>query len=89
MTVSAIEFSRIGPPKLRPYGMRCNDCGTLHAWWERFHCYSCGSRDLVEQELEGGGEVTNYTVVYYPPREFLDLAVRMREMVGAFLDETS
>ena len=24
-----------------------------------------------------------------PPHEFLDLAVRMREMVGAFLDETS
>ena len=71
MTVSAIEFSRIGPPKLRPYGMRCTKCTTLHAWWEKFHCYSCGSSTLVEEELEGGGEITNYTVVYYPPRDFL------------------
>jgi uncharacterized OB-fold protein len=71
VTVSAIEFSRIGPPKLRPYAMRCQKCDTLHAWWEKFHCYSCNSTDLVEQELEGGGELTNYTVVYYPPRDFL------------------
>ena len=28
-------------------------------------------RELVEQELAGGGELTNYTVVYYPPRDFL------------------
>ena len=71
MTVSAIEFSRIGPPKLRAYGMRCQQCGTLHAWWEKFHCYACNSTDLVEEELAGGGEITNYTVVYYPPRDFL------------------
>lgn len=71
MTVSAIEFSRIGPPKLRAYAMKCEDCGTLHAWWEKFHCYSCNSNRLVEQELKGGGEITNYTVVYYPPRDFL------------------
>ena len=71
MTVSAIEFSRIGPPKLRPYAMRCEECGTLHAWWEKFHCYECNSTKLVEQELEGGGTLANYTVVYYPPRDFL------------------
>jgi uncharacterized OB-fold protein len=71
VTVSAIEFSRIGPPKLRPYAMRCEECGTLHAWWEKFHCYDCNSTKLSEVELEGGGEITNYTVVYYPPRDFL------------------
>lgn len=71
MTVSAIEFSRIGPPKLRPYAMKCDSCGALHAWWEKFHCYSCGSKELSEHELEGGGELSNYTVVYYPPRDFL------------------
>ena len=29
MTVSAIEFSRLGPPKLRLYAMRCDACGAL------------------------------------------------------------
>jgi uncharacterized OB-fold protein len=71
MTVSAIEFTRLGPPKLRLHAMRCTSCDTLHPWWERFFCYSCGGTELVEQELEGKGELTNYTVVYYPPRDFL------------------
>jgi uncharacterized OB-fold protein len=71
MTVSAIEFSRLGPPKLRLYAMRCTACGTLSPWWERNHCYACGGGELVEQELAGGGELVNYTVVYYPPRDFL------------------
>ena len=71
MTVSAIEFSRLGPPKLRLHAMRCTGCGELHPWWERYHCYSCGGRELVEQDLAGPGELTNYTVVYYPPRDFL------------------
>jgi uncharacterized OB-fold protein len=71
MTVSAIEFSRLGPPKLRLYGMRCRNCRTLHPWWERYSCERCKSRDLVEEPLRGTGELTNYTVVYYPPRDFL------------------
>lgn len=71
MTVSAIEFSRLGPPKLRLHAMRCTSCGKLHPWWERHYCYACGSRELEEEELAGGGEITNYTVVYYPPRDFL------------------
>lgn len=71
MTVSAIEFSRLGPPKLRLYAMRCKDCNTLHPWWERYTCGSCRSRNLVEERLAGTGELTNYTVVYYPPRDFL------------------
>lgn len=71
MTVSAIEFSRLGPPKLRLYAMRCGGCGTLQAWWDKFHCYACGSEQLTEEELAGVGELTNYTVVYYPPRDFL------------------
>ena len=71
MTVSAIEFSRLGPPKLRLYAMRCKACNTLHPWWEHFHCYACGSEDLVSEEMAGTGELTNYTVVYYPPRDFL------------------
>ncbi len=70
MTVSAIEFSRLGPPKLKLYAMRCTSCGTLSPWWERFHCYACGGGELVEQELAGRGEISNYTVVYYPPRDF-------------------
>lgn len=71
MTVSAIEFSRLGPPKLRLYAMRCGACGTLQPWWEHHHCYACGGGDLSEEELAGGGVLTNYTVVYYPPRDFL------------------
>ena len=71
MTVSAIEFSRLGPPKLRLYAMRCTSCDTLSPWWEHHHCYHCGGGELVEQELAGTGELTNYTVVYYPPRDFL------------------
>ena len=39
--------------------------------WEKFHCYACGTGDLSEEELAGTGELTNYTVVYYPPRDFL------------------
>ncbi len=70
MTVSAIEFSRLGPPKLRLYAMRCSN-GHLSPWWEHHHCYQCGSDTLHEEELAGGGELTNYTVVHYPPRDFL------------------
>ena len=71
MTVSAIEFSRLGPPKLVLHGMRCTNCGTLHPWWERYTCEVCKHRELVEERLAGTGELTNYTVVYYPPRDFL------------------
>ena len=71
MTVSAIEFSRLGPPKLVLHGMRCQTCHTLHPWWERYTCDRCKGRELVEERLAGTGELTNYTVVYYPPRDFL------------------
>jgi uncharacterized OB-fold protein len=71
LTVSAIEFSRLGPPKLHLYAMRCTNCGTLHPWWEKYTCEKCKSRDMVEEKLGGTGELSNYTVVYYPPRDFL------------------
>jgi uncharacterized OB-fold protein len=71
VTVSAIEFSRLGPPKLRLYAMRCTSCNVLSPWWEHHHCYACGGSELVEEELAGTGELSNYTVVYYPPRDFL------------------
>lgn len=71
MTVSAIEFSRLGPPKLHLFAMKCDTCGELSPWWERNHCYHCGGDSMQEFELKGTGELTNYTVVYYPPREFL------------------
>ena len=71
MTVSAIEFSRLGPPKLHLYAMNCDKCGELSPWRERNHRYHCGNDSLTEFELKGTGELTNYTVVYYPPREFL------------------
>ena len=71
MTISAIEFSRLGPPKLHLFAMKCDACGELSPWWERNHCYHCGGDSMQEFELKGTGELTNYTVVYYPPREFL------------------
>ena len=71
MTVSAIEFSRLGPPKLRLYAMRCIDCNTLHPWWEHYVCEKCKGTTLVREQMSGTGELTNYTVVYYPPRDFL------------------
>jgi len=71
VTVSAIEFSRLGPPKLVLYAMRCTSCGTLHPWWEKYTCEKCKGRELVEEHLAGTGELVNYTVVYYPPRDFL------------------
>ncbi len=71
MTVSAIEFSRLGPPKLRLYAMRCTSCRTLHPWWEQYTCEKCKHTELVAEPMSGKGELTNYTVVYYPPRDFL------------------
>ncbi len=71
MTVSAIEFSRLGPPKLHLFAMKCETCQALSPWWERSHCYKCGGDTLTESELAGTGEITNYTVVYYPPREYV------------------
>ena len=71
MTVSAIEFTRLGAPKLHLFAMKCDKCKELSPWWERSHCYKCGHDTLTEFELAGKGEITNYTVVYYPPREFL------------------
>ena len=73
MTVSAIEFSRLGPPKLHLFAMKCETCKELSPWWERSHCYKCGGDTLTEFELGGKGEITNYTVVYYPPREFVGM----------------
>ncbi|NBP86898.1 MAG: hypothetical protein EBU54_17635, partial [Mycobacteriaceae bacterium] len=64
MTVSAIEFSRLGPPKLHLFAMKCEKCKELSPWWERSHCYKCGGDTLTEFELGGKGEITNYTVVY-------------------------
>lgn len=71
MTVSAIEFSRLGPPKLHLYAMKCTSCGELSPWWEKNFCYKCRSTEMVEQEISDGGTLSNYTVVYYPPREFV------------------
>ena len=51
--------------------MRCGGCDTLHAWWERYTCEVCKHRELRPEPLAGVGELTNYTVVYYPPRDFL------------------
>jgi uncharacterized OB-fold protein len=31
----------------------------------------CRGRELVEERLEGTGELSNYTVVHFPPRDFL------------------
>ena len=73
MTVSAIEFSRLGAPKLHLFAMKCEKCKELSPWWERSHCYKCGGDTLTEFELAGKGEITNYTVVYYPPREFVGM----------------
>ena len=55
MTVSAIEFSRLGPPKLHLFAMKCDKCGELSPWWERSHCYKCGGDSLSEFELKGTG----------------------------------
>ena len=71
MTVSAIEYSRIGPNKLHLYAMKCTKCEQLSPWWEKNFCYKCNSSELVEQEISDGGTLANYTVVYYPPREFV------------------
>lgn len=71
MTVSAIEFSRLGPPKLHLFAMKCEKCEKLSPWWERHHCYKCGHDTLHEFELSGKGEISNYTVVYYPSRDFV------------------
>ena len=43
----AIEFSRLGPPKLRLYAMRCTSCNVLSPWWEHHHCYACGGAEMV------------------------------------------
>jgi uncharacterized OB-fold protein len=53
--------------------MKCEKCKELSPWWERSHCYKCGGDTLTEFELGGKGEITNYTVVYYPPREFVGM----------------
>jgi hypothetical protein len=53
--------------------MKCEKCKELSPWWERSHCYKCGGDTLTEFELAGKGEITNYTVVYYPPREFVGM----------------
>lgn len=71
MTVSAIEYSRIGPNKLTLYAMKCTNCEELSPWWEKNFCYKCNSSELVEQQISDGGTLANYTVVYYPPREFV------------------
>ena len=71
MTVSAIEFSRLGPPKLRLYAMRCTACNVPEPLVGAPPLLRLRGSELVEEELAGTGELTNYTVVYYPPRDFL------------------
>ena len=48
MTVSAIEFTRLGAPKLHLFAMKCGKCKELSPWWERSHCYKCGHDTLTE-----------------------------------------
>ena len=71
MTVSAIEFSRLGPPKLRLYAMRCAPAASCSPGGSTTTATPAAVGDLTEEELAGTGELTNYTVVYYPPRDFL------------------
>jgi flagellar protein FlaG len=51
----------------------------------RFQVHEGTSQLLVQVVDRISGEVLREL----PPHEFLDLVVRMREMVGAFLDETT
>ena len=72
MTVSAIEFSRLGPPKLHLYAMRCTTCNDAAPLVGALHLLRVRRRRSWSRSGSAGtGELTNYTVVYYPPRDFL------------------
>ncbi len=59
------------------------DVGTLNRSL-KFRVHDDSGQLMVEIVDRGSGE----TIRTNPPEEFLDLAVRMREMVGFFFDET-
>ena len=76
-------FSRLGPPKLRLYAMRCTSCEVLSPWWEHHHCYACGGADMVEQELSGTGELTNYTVLWFAAIGIVFGSRKLCDLIGA------
>ena len=52
--------------------MRCTSCETPQPLVGAPPLLRRAARTtLTEEELAGTGELTNYTVVYYPPRDFL------------------
>lgn len=68
--IGAPEHKRLSPRKLRLVGYRCNDCGELYPWWKIYCCEKCKGLQMTRVELSGQGKLVNYTVVYYPPKEF-------------------
>ena len=68
--MSTIEYRRMATDKLLLHGYKCKDCGTVHAWWEKYSCGKCTSSALEQIEFSGRAKVTSIGVVYYPPTEF-------------------
>ncbi|MBE3588524.1 MAG: OB-fold domain-containing protein [Thermoanaerobacteraceae bacterium] len=68
--MGTIEYRRMAVDKLQLHGYRCEDCGALHPWWEKYCCGKCASPNVKRVDFCGKGEVTQLGVAYYPPTEF-------------------
>lgn len=51
---------------------RCSQCGYVTQAVKKV-CPNCGSAKIDRVQLEGRGEVLDFTTVYYPPDNYKDL----------------
>lgn len=68
--MGAVVYKRDGLEKIHLFGYKCNDCGTLHPFWEKYTCGACRSTNLSRFPLSGKGRINYITVIHYPPPEF-------------------
>jgi uncharacterized OB-fold protein len=54
-------------------GVRCKSCGAL-LWPPRGICPKCFSYNVDWIELTGRGKLLTYTIIHFPPSQFLALA---------------
>lgn len=54
-------------------GWKCAHCGAFHNY-KPVVCKRCRSREFAQTELPGSGRLIAYTIVRFPPKEFVQVA---------------
>lgn len=59
--------------RYRLVASKCKSCGTIHFPPKKI-CKKCRSKDMEEVELPRSGKLLTFSIVRYPPEEFVEYA---------------